>query len=92
MNVKAVSPLPKRILGAAWGPQEARMAVGVYFPLFLVLKAPDEHAVFYLPTDLQTSELFQPRKKLSALAKRAGWKGFMYDLSAVPSGGFVKVL
>ena len=92
MSVKSITPFPKQILGAAWGPQEARMKVGVYFPLFLVLKALSEHAVFYLPTDLQTEELFQPRKALSAVAKRAGWRGFMYNLSAVPIGGFVKVL
>jgi len=92
MSVKAIGTLPKQILGAAWGPQQARMAVGVYFPLFLVLKSPKEHAVYYLPTDLQTVELFEPRKALSISAKRAGWQGFMYNLSAVPIGGFIKVL
>lgn len=92
MNVKVISPLPKQILGAAWGPQQARMEVGVYFPLFLVLKSVSEHAIFYLPTDLQTAELFRPRKALSPAAKRAGWQGFMYNLSAIPIGGLVKVL
>jgi hypothetical protein len=29
MNVPAVSPLPKQVLGAAWGPQRERMESGI---------------------------------------------------------------
>lgn len=75
MNVKAPTPLPKQVLGAAWGPQKDRMDSAIYFPLYLVLKAPVGPAIYYLPTDFQTPELFAPRKPLSATAKRSGWAG-----------------
>lgn len=91
MNVQAVSPLPKQVSGAAWGPQRERMESGIYFPLFLVLKAPTAHAIYYLPTDFQRPALFVARKPLSSKAKRAGWQGFMYVLAAVPGGAFVRL-
>ncbi len=91
MNVQAVSPLPKQVLGAAWGPQRERMESGIYFPLFLVLKAPAAHAIYYLPTDFQSPALFAARKPLSSNAKRAGWQGFVYVLAAVPEGAFVRL-
>jgi type II restriction enzyme len=91
MNVPAVSPLPKQVLGAAWGPQRERMESGIYFPLFLVVKAPTSHAIYYLPTDFQSPALFAARKPLSSNAKRAGWQGFMYVLAAVPEGAFVRL-
>ena len=83
--------LPKTILGAAWGPQQRRMESGIYFPLFIVQKADSRHnAVFYLPTDHQLPAMFKPRKPLSSRAKRAGWQGFIYDLSEV--NGIVRLL
>ena len=91
MTAKAVSPLPKQILGAAWGPQRERMNSGIYFPLFLVLKAPDDHAIYYLPTDFQSPALFTARKPLSTSAKRAGWQGFMYVLETLPAGALVRL-
>lgn len=72
MTVKDVSPLPKKVLGAAWGPQKDRMDSGIYFPLFLVLKATTTHAIYYLPTDFQSPALFACRKPLSSAARRAG--------------------
>ena len=86
-RVKNVSVIPKRVLGAAWLPQKARMDAGIYFPLFLVLVAekPRRHAIYYLSADLQTEEMFKPRKPLSSKAKRSGWQGFMYDLEEVSS-------
>lgn len=92
MTVPVVSPLPKQVLGAAWGPQKERMDSGIYFPLFLVLKAPAAQAVYYLPVDFQSPALFSARKPLSASARRAGWQGFMYVLGAVPEGAFVRLL
>ncbi len=92
MTVKAISPLPKQILGAAWGPQKQRMDSAIYFPLFLALKAPSAHAIYYLPIDFQAPELFVSRKPLSAKARRAGWQGFMYDLEVLPKGALVRVL
>lgn len=92
MTVSAVEPLPKRVLGAAWGPQKDRMNAAIYFPLFLVLKAPNSKAIYYLPTDFQSPALFAARAPLSVNARRAGWQGFMYVLSAVPDGAFVRLL
>ena len=76
---------PATLLGAAWGPQEARMEAGIYFPLFLVLVTPqqDRFSILYLSADLQPKTLFLPRNKLRETARRAGWQGFLYDLAAV---------
>lgn len=92
MNVKALTPLPKQVLGAAWGPQKDRMDAAIYFPLYLVLKAPTGQAIYYLPTDLQNPNLFVARKPLSASAKRAGWQGFMYDLTTIQNGALIQLL
>lgn len=72
-------------MGAAWGPQKARMDAGIYFPLFLVLVAQKraEFAIYYLSADLQPPDLFAPRNPLSERAKRAGWQGFNYNLQTV---------
>ena len=73
---------PSRILGAAWAPQLARMNAGIYFSLFIVLAdSPGMMSIFFLPRDLQVPDMFVPRKPLSAAAKRAGWQGYMIDLS-----------
>ena len=81
-RVADIDVVPSRVLGAAWGPQQGRMAASIYFPLFLVLVSETtlEQAIFYLPADLQTEEMFQPRKPLGPDARRAGWQGFVYDL------------
>ena len=92
MTVSAVDPLPKQVLGAAWGPQKERMDSGIYFPLFLVLKAEKEHAIYYLPVDFQSPALFEARKPLSPAAKRAGWQGFMYILNQLPPGAVVRIV
>lgn len=77
--------LPRKLLGAAWEPQKQRMDSAIYFPLFLVVATADlgASAIYYLSADLQPPELFLPRKPLSEAAKRAGWRGFLYDLDAV---------
>lgn len=90
-TVRHLRQLPTRVLGAAWGPQQERMKAHIYFPLFLVLKAPDAYAIYYLPTDFQTEAMFVPRKPLSSTAKRAGWCGFLYNLAAVPAGALVRI-
>ncbi|MBL1147618.1 MAG: hypothetical protein HND56_12230 [Pseudomonadota bacterium] len=92
-QVNDVSILPKKILGAAWKPQKERMTAGIYFPLFLVLVNKTNHkdaAIYYLSADLQSPEIFVPRKKLSEQAKRAGWQGFLYDTETV-SESFVRL-
>lgn len=90
-SVTSLSPLPSQILGAAWAPQKERMDAAIYFPLFLVLKTTDSHAIYYLPSDLQSAALFSARKPLSERAKRKGWQGFMYLLGALPEGAFVRL-
>ena len=82
-NVKNIEVLPSNILGAAWGPQKERMDAGIYFPLYIVLKAEKKNAIYYLPVDYQDEEIFVKRKPLSKNAKRAGWQGFYYDLSII---------
>src|SRR5688500_10298500 len=62
MSATFLSPSPKQVLGAAWAPQKERMDAAIYFPLFLVLKAGQEHAIYYLPTDFQSPALFAARK------------------------------
>ena len=79
-------PLPERcpspIIGAAWGPQKARMGAGLYFSLFVVVENEEgAMGIYFLPRDLQSEEMFVPRKPLSETAKRAGWQGFMIDLA-----------
>lgn len=87
-----IDKLPKRLLGAAWRPQIARMNAGIYFPLYIVLVNGKSFSIYYLSADLQTPEIFIPRNALSPEAKRAGWQGFMYDLSKVSSGSIVRLL
>ncbi len=92
ISVKDVAKLPPSILGAAWRVQKERMDAGIYFPLFLVLIAGSKKSIFYLAADLQTPTLFSPRKPLSKNARRAGWRGFIYVLSAISEGAFVRLL
>lgn len=77
--------LPDRILGGAWSVQRERMEAGIYFPLFVVIRerVGSSHAIYYLSADLQTREMFVPRKPLSPEARRAGWQGFIYEIQAV---------
>lgn len=82
-RVKDVEVVPRTVMGAAWGPQRERMASGVYFPLFLVLVSDGATAIYYLSADLQTPEMFKERAPLSVTAKRAGWQGFLYDMTSV---------
>jgi type II restriction enzyme len=90
-NVPDVAQPPKVVLGAAWKPQQERMAAAIYFPLFMVLKSAKQAAIYYLPTDFQSEALFKPRAPLSAEAKRAGWQGFLYQLDALPEGALVRL-
>ena len=96
-QVKAASSrdvkiLPSRILGAAWSVQKERMDAGIYFPLFLVLvEVGHRFAIYYLPADLQTPAMFVKRAPLSDGARRAGWQGFVYDISSVRVRGVVQL-
>jgi type II restriction enzyme len=92
-SVSDVDKLPRSLLGAAWGPQKERMDAAIYFPLYLVLAKADlsKWAIFYLSADLQPVKLFKERNSLSATARKAGWKGFTYDLTVVTTS-FVRLL
>ena len=89
-NVKDINKLPKFILGAAWKPQLERMNAGIYFPLYFVLVNKKKYSVYYLSDKLQSKKIFIPRKPLSSTAKRAGWQGFMYDISKIQNH-FIKL-
>lgn len=82
---------PKKIIGAAWGPQSDRMNAGIYFPLFIVLVARKAFSIYYLSADLQSPDMFVARRPLSITARRAGWQGFYYDLTVLPVGSVVKL-
>jgi type II restriction enzyme len=90
-----INVLPVSILGAAWSAQKERMDAGIYFPLFFVIFDKNNEnnvAVYYLSADLQSKEMFRPRKPLADTAKRAGWQGFTYDLTKVIEGSFVRLV
>ncbi len=92
VTVRDTTKVPRTILGAAWGPQKARMDAAIYFPLFLVLTSDAKrlYGIYYLSSDLQRPEIFKPRTPLSSTARRAGWQGFYYDTQTVRDA-FVRV-
>ena len=87
--------LPDRILGAAWGPQHEQIVAGIYQPLSIAAFSPlgllkwidfvPAHILQACPT------VFEPRKPLSASARRAGWQGFYYNLTQLPQVGIKRV-
>jgi hypothetical protein len=89
-NVKNVNILPNAILGAGWKVQKERINEGIYFSLYLILINQNNYSIFYLSKDKQSEEIFIPRKPLSSKARRAGWQGFMYDISKIKSH-FIKL-
>ena len=81
VSSRTIEILPKTILGASWRVQRERMEAGIYFPLFIVqISDSGQYSVFYLSGDMQTPDMFVVRKPLSAMAKRSGWQGFVYNL------------
>ncbi|MXW37399.1 MAG: hypothetical protein F4Z65_03940 [Acidobacteria bacterium] len=89
-----ISAIPRRVTGAAWGPQQERMKAGIFFPLFLVLTSgdPRRYAIYYLSADLQRLEIFSPREPLSPTAQRAGWQGFSYFFEDQDLASFVRLV
>lgn len=90
-NVSDLNRLPTRLLGAAWNVQKDRMDAGIYFPIFLILMAGRKTATYYISADMQIPEMFVARNPLSKEARRAGWRGFMYNLSTLPDGAIVRL-
>jgi type II restriction enzyme len=60
-RVRNIETIPDTVLGAAWRPQQDRMASAIYFPLFLVLMGAGrtDYSIFYLSADLQEPSMFQ---------------------------------
>jgi hypothetical protein len=87
--------LPLRVMGAAWRPQQEQMIAGIFHGLYLVGFSINKKLVRidYIPAHvLQASpRVFEPRKPLKSTAKRAGWTGFTYNLSELPSIGIQRV-
>jgi type II restriction enzyme len=89
--------LPKRIPGAAWGPQHERIISGIFHGLYVVGFRPDGKTVVridFVPPHVlaATPRLFEPRKPLRSTAKRAGWTGFMLNLAALPLVGVQRIV
>lgn len=81
-KVRDIGKIPNEITGGAWAPQKKALKAGIYFPLFVVLRAQSgRFAIYYLSADLQTPKIFRPRKPLRKKAQRSGWQGFRLDLS-----------
>lgn len=87
---------PARIMSAAWGPQHQRILAGVYNGLYLVGFRKDGRRltrIDYVPPHILESvpEVFEPRRPLGPKAKRAGWQGYMLNISKLPAVGFEQV-
>jgi hypothetical protein len=87
---------PDRIMGAAWGPQQDRILAGIYHGIYLVGYRQDGKTLvridFVPPHIIQaTPSAFEPRKPLRKTAKRAGWTGFMLNVSVLPKVGISRV-
>lgn len=79
---------PRTVMGAAWGPQHARIIAGIFHPLYVVsYRGRTLERIDYIPAHMLAAHpgVYKPRTPLSATAKRAGWQGFLYDLSALPA-------
>lgn len=87
--------LPAKVLGAGWAPQHEQIMAGIYHGLFIVGYSPAGGLIRidYVPAHiLQTSpEVFEPRNPLGPTAKRAGWRGFSYNLERLPPIGMKRV-
>ncbi len=91
---KGENRLPDRIPGAAWGPQHDQIVAGIYHGLYLAGFAGAKLVrIDYIPAHIVQGapEVFEPKKPLSAKAKRAGWQGFNYNLTKLPPIGIKQV-
>ena len=82
--------LPTRIPGAGWKVQHEQIMAGIYHGLYLVgYRGKRLVRIDYVPAHiLQGSpDVFEPRRALSAKAKRAGWLGFEYNIEQLPTIG-----
>jgi|ERR1700686_108795 len=87
---------PDRIMGAAWRPQHDRILAGIYHGLYLVgfrQNGTSLVRIDYVPPHViaATPRIFEPRKPLSATAKRAGWAGYTLVASELPKVGIRRI-
>jgi len=87
---------PERIMSAAWGPQHERILAGIYNGLYLTGFTQSGRGLLridYIPPHILegTPEVFEPRKPLSATAKRAGWQGYLLNVGKLPAVGIQQV-
>ena len=78
---------PTRILGGAWLPQHVRVIAGIFHPVYVVTyKGTSLARIDYVPAHMLSAypAVFKPRARLSESARRAGWQGFVYDLTELP--------
>jgi hypothetical protein len=93
---EGVTELPDRILAAAWKPQQDRILAGIYHGLYLVGYEQDAKTLVlidFVPPHIieATPSAFEPRKPLQSTAKRAGWTGFMLNVSVLPKIGIRRI-
>jgi hypothetical protein len=74
-----------------WRPQHEQIIAGIFQPLFVASfeASGSLHSIHYIPAHVLQSvpAVFQPRAPLRATARRAGWTGFIYNLSKLPPAG-----
>ena len=63
----------------------------ISFEEFELFKSKTEFGKNYLSADLQDPELFISRNPLKETAKKAGWQGFIYDLSKLKDSPIVRL-
>jgi type II restriction enzyme len=93
---EGATDFPDHIAGAAWGPQQDRILAGIYHGLYLVGYRRGSRTLVridFVPPHIieATPNVFEPRKPLSDQAKRAGWTGFLLNVSALPKVGIRRV-
>jgi hypothetical protein len=85
------SDFPSRVPGAAWGPQHEQIMADIYHGLFLVGFRSNGRLVQidFVPGHILrvSPKVFEPRTPLRETAKRAGWRGFVYNLDELPPVG-----
>lgn len=47
----------------------------------MLVQSTRNFAIYFPPKEVQTREMFTPRNQLKQTARRAGWKGYIIDLS-----------
>ncbi len=83
-------------MSAAWGPQHQRILAGIYHGLYLAGYRQNGRTLVridYVPPHIlkATPQVFEPRNPLSETAKRAGWRGYLLNISKLPDVAFEQI-